>query len=172
MITTEMRTNFATDSIAAAERRTPSSLKDPAALAIEELSCQPAPRRRGRPTAVVPNSMFSVRRDIAEDGALVLRTRGRLDVLTALPFRDAVFGALGERPSLLEINLEEINLLEAAGINSLLTVIRVARLVGVPYRVRASGAITRLLETTRLAQLFNAAAPTGEQMATKILARA
>lgn len=126
--------------------------------------------RRGRPTVAVSPTLFSVSRQTDDTGALTLRTHGRLDLNTVLAFRDTMFSALGERPSRLTVDLSDVGLVEASGISSLVTLARVAALVGVPLDVVPSPAFSQTLTDTGLERLLHPKPPTGAEIAERLLA--
>jgi len=84
------------------------------------------------------------------DGAAVIRVIGDLDLATILPFRDAAFTAIGLHPPLLLLDMSSLGRLDITGLNTLLTVGRVAQMVKVPVKVRASERLLSLLQTTGL----------------------
>ena len=85
-----------------------------------------------------------------EDGASIVRVVGDLDLATILPFRDAAFTLIGLHPPLLLLDMSRLQRLDITGLNTLLTVGRVARLVKVPVIVRPSERLRALLKTTGL----------------------
>ena len=125
--------------------------------------------RRGRPTAQVPAHLLSVSQSWRPDRSLTLTVQGRLDLNTVLSFRDAVFSALGERPRRLILDLSPIQLVESAGIATLVTLARVAMLVKVPCHVIASEELKTLFLETGLNRLMEAPELSGEVIARKLL---
>jgi anti-anti-sigma factor len=125
--------------------------------------------RRGRPTAQVPEHLLAVTQGWTDDGCLVLTAKGRLDLNTVLSFRDSVFSGLGERPHTLILDLRPLQLVEAAGIATLVTLSRVSQLVGVTCEIRASRELEVLFHETGLDRLMKAAPPTATEIAQKLL---
>ena len=125
--------------------------------------------RRGRPTVAVSPALFSVVREYPGDGVLVLKARGRLDLNTVLAFRDAVFGALGERPARLVLDLTGVSAVEPSGISSIVTLARVASLVKVPVDLVPSPAFSALMAQTGLVRLLSLKTPTGVDIAQHFL---
>ncbi|MBC8103157.1 MAG: STAS domain-containing protein [Cytophagales bacterium] len=85
-----------------------------------------------------------------EKDTLVLRVSGALDLSTILPFRDAVFTAIGQKPGALVIDLTNIQELDIAAISSLVTAGRVAGLMKVPFSIIPSAQFHTLLSETGL----------------------
>ena len=110
--------------------------------------------RRGRPTAQVPAHLLSISQSLQTDGSLTLTVKGQLDLNTVLSFRDAVFSALGERPSRLTLDLSPLLMVEAVGISTLVTLIRVAQLVNIPCQLIPSESLQSLLLETGLVRLM------------------
>ena len=81
-------------------------------------------------------------------GCLTLVVAGTLDVSTVLPFRDAVFTAIGKKPLNLVIDVTRLLDADISGISSLVTAGRVARLMKVPFSVSPSPFLKALLEDT------------------------
>jgi anti-anti-sigma factor len=125
--------------------------------------------RRGRPTAHVPDHLLCVTSSWTSDGCLILTANGRLDLNTVLSFRDSVFTGLGERPTKLILDLRPLQVVEAAGIATLVTLSRVAQLVGIPYEIRSSRELESLFVETGLDRLMKAAPPTSVEIAKKLL---
>lgn len=128
-----------------------------------------SPPRRGRPTAHVPDHLLSVTQSWASSERLVLTVKGRLDLNTVLSFRDSVFTGLGERPEVLVLDLRPLQLVEATGIATLVTLSRVAQLVGVKCEINASPELEALFQETGLDRLMAAAPPTATEIARKLL---
>jgi anti-anti-sigma factor len=114
--------------------------------------------------------MLSVERETAVDGTLILHVYGLLDLTTILPFRDALFTALGERPAHIELDLTGIRGFDAAGVSTLTTVMRVAATVRVPIQIVPSPELRDLLEETRLSRVLSVL-PTGDDVARAIFGR-
>jgi len=72
------------------------------------------------------------------DSRITLRMRGTLELATVLPFREAVFAALGQHPTSLILDLHGVDVVDTAGISALVTVSRVARLLSVPCNICAA----------------------------------
>ncbi len=84
------------------------------------------------------------------DGVILVRVAGDLDISTVLPFRDAAFTAIGSRPPLLLLDLVALGHLDITGLNTLLSIGRVGKLMKVPVRVIPGEKIARLFTATRL----------------------
>jgi len=69
------------------------------------------------------------------DSRITLRMRGTLELATVLPFREAVFAALGQHPATLILDLHGVDVVDTAGISALVTVSRVAKLLSVPCSI-------------------------------------
>ncbi len=82
------------------------------------------------------------------DGKTTLMVSGTLDLSTVLPFRDAVFTAIGNKPMHLMVDVVRVSTLDVAGISALVTASRVANLMNVPFSVSASPSLKQLLEET------------------------
>lgn len=128
-----------------------------------------SPVRRGRPTAQVPASLLSVSRTWTETGELILLVKGRLDLNTVLSFRDSVFSALGEHPKRLLVDLTPVHLIEATGIATLVTLARVAQMVGVPCDFKPSPELAQVFEETGLSNLMVVMPPDSTEIARRIL---
>jgi len=83
----------------------------------------------------------------------VLSFRGNMDTKGILTFRDEAFTAIGLRPSQLILDVTEASFDDTVSISTLITVVRVAKMVKVPVRVRASLSFRLLLEKTNLTRL-------------------
>jgi anti-anti-sigma regulatory factor len=81
-------------------------------------------------------------------GSVTLLVSGILDLSTVLPFRDAVFTAIGNRPRRLVVDVAQLGDADVAGISALVTAGRVARLMNVPFFVAPSPSLKSLLEET------------------------
>jgi anti-anti-sigma regulatory factor len=81
-------------------------------------------------------------------GCLTLVVAGTLNVTTVLPFRDAVFTAIGKKPLNLVIDVTSLRDADISGISSLVTAGRVAQLMKVPFSVSPSPFLKALLEDT------------------------
>jgi anti-anti-sigma factor len=104
-----------------------------------------------------------------KDGSLVLTAKGRLDLNTVLSFRDAVFSALGEHPSHLTLDLSPLLFVEATGIATLVTLVRVAQMVKVPCQILPSSDLRELFQETGLNRVMGEPTPSGEMIAQKLL---
>jgi anti-anti-sigma factor len=82
------------------------------------------------------------------DGKTTLMVSGTLDLSTVLPFRDAVFTAIGQKPIHLVVDVVRVSALDVAGISALVTASRVANLMKVPLSVSPSPSLKALLEET------------------------
>jgi anti-anti-sigma factor len=85
-------------------------------------------------------------------GAQIIRLVGDLDLSTVLPFRDAAFTAIGTRPPRLVVDLTDLDRIDITGLNTLLTVVRVGRLVHVPVYINPSERIRAIFTATGLIQ--------------------
>jgi anti-anti-sigma regulatory factor len=92
-----------------------------------------------------------------------------LDLNTVLSFRDSVFTALGERPRKLILDLSPLHMVEATGIATLVTLSRVALLVGVECEIVPSPELSHLFLETGLDRLLAAPLPDGEAIAQRLL---
>lgn len=127
------------------------------------------PARRGRPTAQVSPHLLSVTQSWDSTGCLELVVQGRLDLNTVLSFRDAAFAALGERPKTLRIDLTPLQVVEAAGIASLVTLSRVAQMVGVHFELKPSAHLALVFTETGLDRLMKTTPASSSDVARKIL---
>jgi anti-anti-sigma factor len=110
--------------------------------------------RRGRPPAIVSPQLLSATRT-ERLGYLTLHLCGQLDLTTVLTFRDMVFSAMGEGHEALILDLSEISILDNAGISALVTVNRVAELIGRGLRIIPSPRFESVLNDTGLNRQFN-----------------
>ena len=69
-------------------------------------------------------------------------------------FRDAAFSAIGERPSLLLLDLSKSPFVDTTGLAALVTVARVARMVKVDIRVYPSPHLRHVLTITGLTRVL------------------
>lgn len=127
------------------------------------------PPRRGRPTAQVSPHLLSVNQNWDEEGCLELLVRGRLDLNTVLSFRDAAFSALGERPKRLRIDLTTLQIVETAGIATLVTLSRVAKMMKVPFELKSSADLAATFTETGLDRLMHTTPASSSDVARKIL---
>lgn len=125
--------------------------------------------RRGRPTAQVDESLLSVSSNKSDSGELTLLVRGRLDLNTVLAFRDYVFTALGKHPTRLQVDLSPVQVIEATGHETLVTLARVAQIVGVPCEFKPSPELAQTFAETGLNRLMQIAPPESSEIARKIL---
>jgi hypothetical protein len=114
--------------------------------------------QRGRPRRVeVPEgglgSVLRVRRSV-EDGVLTLQFTGTADLANLLTLRDVSFTAIGERPFLLCLDMRMVTAVEIATINTLVTIARVAGMVGVHFALIPSNVLRDTLEQTGLTRLL------------------
>lgn len=116
-------------------------------------------------TTPVPAGMAELRVSEEHDasGRVALRMRGTLDLATVLPFRDAVFTAIGKRPTSLLLDLTRVENVDIAGISTLVTVGRVARLLHVSFFVAPSASLRATLESTGISRTLALAARDGVQ---------
>ena len=89
-----------------------------------------------------------VQQEDSGDFKTTLRISGTLDLATVLPFRDAVFTAIGAKPLMLVVDVTRVRDIDTAGISALVTAGRVARLMKVPFSVTPSPSLRTLLEET------------------------
>ena len=97
-----------------------------------------------------PNAVAELRIQQEDNGDFktTLRISGTLDLATVLPFRDAVFTAIGAKPLLLVVDVSRVRDIDTAGISALVTAGRVAQLMKVPFSVTPSLTLRTLLEET------------------------
>jgi anti-anti-sigma factor len=93
-----------------------------------------------------------------EAAGVTLRASGGLDFNTVIAFRDAAFAAVGGKPARLTLDLSALNYCDTAGLNGLLAVVRVGRLMGVPVRVTPAPELRATLESTGLSHQIPLAA--------------
>lgn len=85
------------------------------------------------------------------DEGMALRVRGVIDTLTIPEFRDAVFTAMGERPCLLLLDLTQVEAVDTTGLDTLVTIARVARTVNLNLSILPSPRLLRVLTMTGMA---------------------
>jgi anti-anti-sigma factor len=88
---------------------------------------------------------------IRAGGAVTLRASGGLDFNTVIVFRDAAFAAVGGKPGQLLLDLSGLVYHDTTGLNGLLAVVRVARMMGICVRVAPGPVLRATLESTGLA---------------------
>ena len=89
-----------------------------------------------------------VRQEDNGDARTTLWISGTLDLATVLPFRDAVFTAIGAKPLALVLDVTRVRDIDTVGIFALVTAGRVARLMKVAFSVTPSPSLRTLLEET------------------------
>lgn len=89
----------------------------------------------------------------ASERRITLRVRGDIDLLSVTQFRDAAFTAMGEKPRRLLLDLSEVGYLDTTGLSTLVTLVRVSRMVKVSLTVIPSPFLRRLLEKTGMSYL-------------------
>jgi ABC-type transporter Mla MlaB component len=137
----------------------------------EQNTMQPRPPiRRKRPLAEVPEEMLSVREEKGEDG-IYLSAYGQLDLVTVIPFRDAVFEAIGEKPRYVALDLSEMRTIEAPGISALVTLARVAQMMKVEFTVQMPESLQEWVTESGLERLLQPAPATGVNMAHAIFSQ-
>lgn len=124
--------------------------------------------RRGRPPATVSSDVFRHELANREDGTLVVICHGRIDMASALAFRDACFSAIGSHPASILFDLSPVQSLDSAGISHLVTVARVAGLAGVPVRFRMAESVESVFVETGLNDLLEAPTVSGHDIARKL----
>jgi anti-sigma B factor antagonist len=111
-------------------------------------SSRPFYKRR---SLAVPQPYLTVTTENRADESLtIVYAVGDLDLATVLPFRDAAFTAIGHKPKRLILDMSGLDRLDITGLNTLLTVGRVARLVKIAVTVRPSPRLRALLQVTGL----------------------
>jgi ABC-type transporter Mla MlaB component len=95
-------------------------------------------------------SELRVQYDGNSSGKTTLVMSGTLDLSTVLPFRDAVFTAIGAKPPHLVVDMTRIKNVDVAGISALVTAGRVAKLMKVSFSVLPSSSLKVLMEETRM----------------------
>jgi anti-anti-sigma regulatory factor len=89
-----------------------------------------------------------------EDGTVTLRLSGALDLSSLLRVRDEAFTAIGERPRLFCMDLTEVDGIEIAAIQTLVTIGRVARLVHVGFHIRPSPILRDIILSTGMIRML------------------
>jgi hypothetical protein len=92
------------------------------------------------------------RRD--EGGVVTLTLSGALDLSSLLRVRDEAFTAIGERPRLLCMDLTEVDGIEIAAIQTLVTIGRVAHLVHVGFQIRPSPTLRGTILSTGMLRML------------------
>ena len=129
------------------------SAKDPSYHAILDDEASIAASRTGyrRRSLSAAQPYLSVTAETKESVAFV-RVVGDLDLTTVLPFRDAAFTLIGTRPHRLVLDLTCLEHLDITGLESLLTVGRVGRMVCVPVTVLPNERVRRLFAVAALSR--------------------
>jgi anti-anti-sigma regulatory factor len=114
--------------------------------------------QRGRPRRIEASdgslgASLRVRRT-EENGVLILQFSGTADLANLLTLRDASFTAIGDRPRLLCLDMRAVASVEIATINTLVTIGRVARMVGVRFALIPSTALRETLRETGLIRML------------------
>ena len=114
--------------------------------------------QRGRPRKWdegegIIGAMLHIRR-VDEGDTITLHISGTVDLSTVLRLRDVAFTAIGARPRVLCLDLRAISHTEIAGINTLITISRVARLVHVSCLALPSAALREILMETGLTRML------------------
>jgi anti-anti-sigma factor len=97
--------------------------------------------------------MLHIRRQ-DENETVTLHLSGTIDLATVLRLRDVAFSVIGERPGTLYLDLRAIAHVEITGINTLVTISRVARLVKVRCFILPSASLRDTLMQTGLTRMF------------------
>jgi len=127
--------------------------------------------RRGRPPASVAADVFRHDVETHEDGSWIVVFHGRIDMASALAFRDACFSAIGSHPPSILFDLSRIQTLDSSGISHLVTVARVAGLAGVKVRFKMADAVESVFEDTGLSELLETRPLSGHEIARKLFER-
>ena len=137
----------------------------------EENAQQPRPTvRRKRPLAAVPEEMLLVHEE--RHGAdICLQVYGQLDLVTVIPFRDAVFEAIGEKPKMVRLDLTAARTIDAPGISALVTLARVAQMMKVKFTVQMPQSLEEWTKESGLERLLQPEAVTGAKMAQAIFSK-
>lgn len=114
--------------------------------------------QRGRPRRIESSdggigSALRVRR-VDEDGVILLQFSGAADLANLLNMRDAAFTAIGDRPRLLCLDMRNVASVEIAAINTLVTIGRVARMVGVRFALIPGTLLRETLTETGLIRML------------------
>lgn len=120
-------------------------------------SPEPAPikkRRRGRPSLHVSEDAFKSLLIASRDGIYELHIRGVIDGTTVLAFREVMFSAIGRRPRILRLMLNDIDDISDVGISNLVTTARVAAMMQVGIEVVAIGRAHEMMSTSGLLDLI------------------
>lgn len=96
------------------------------------------------PSADTGTRLFGVRRR-DHDGAIVLKVCGTVDVVTAPTLATHLDVALTGQPAVVVVDLLQVDLLSAAGINLLVETYLLAQQAGTSLRVAANGRTTSRL---------------------------
>jgi len=120
-------------------------------------SPEPAPikkRRRGRPSLHVSEDAFKSLLIASRDGIYELHIRGVIDGTTVLAFREVMFSAIGRKPRILRLMLNDIDDISDVGISNLVTTARVAAMMQVGIEVVAIGRVHEMMSTSGLLDLI------------------
>jgi anti-anti-sigma factor len=134
---------------------------------------QPQPRpavRRKRPLAEVPEEMLSVQEE-RRGSEIVLQVFGQLDLVTVIPFRDAVFEAIGEKPKSVTLDLTGMHTIESQGISALITLSRVAQMMKVKLAVKMPESLQEWVQESRLERLLQPEPFSGNTIASAIFSQ-
>lgn len=107
-------------------------------------------RADDRRTGVLERRLTGFTVEVAgNDGGMLLRLAGELDMATAPGLRDALHLALEVAPSVLAVDLAELTFVDSTGIGVLLTAARRAEAAGCPFVVRSPRrAVLKVLRLT------------------------
>lgn len=111
----------------------------------------------GRNSTAAPRGLSIDTRE--EDEGIRLILRGSLDLASVLAFRETAFTVLGARPPRFYIDLSALPLPDISGLNALVTIARVARLVDVRLCLVVSCPLKRLMEQTGLIRMVTLETP-------------
>jgi anti-anti-sigma factor len=134
---------------------------------------QPQPRpmvRRKRPLAEVPEEMLSVQEE-RRGSEIVLQVFGQLDLVTVIPFRDATFEAIGEKPAGVTLDLTAMRTIESQGISALITLSRVAQMMKVKLTVQMPESLQEWVQESRLERLLQPEPFSGNTIASAIFSK-
>jgi len=114
----------------------------------------PAPRETSLPTEAGNIAVRSAKGENGDEAVIIVS--GDLDLANVLEFRDVAFSAIGQKPALLFLDLSSVTFVDTAGLSALLTVVRVARMIGARARLNPSPRVRRLLVLSGLADALEA----------------
>jgi len=99
-------------------------------------------------------SGFGIEMD-ADDGAVVLRLRGELDMASTPRLKEALRAALERRPSMLAVDLSELGFIDSVGIGALIGAAPRAASAGCSFVLRSPRrSVQRVLRLTGVEQLL------------------